>query len=118
MQRLGYNEQTLLENAYNQQAVWDLSDQPGTTPGVAMHRALRLGDLSDGLDEDEGMCCATPELGSTSDTDDADQVRIVLMAKVDDAVAQGMDDMAVEVLRTSTAHLKPGSTWSSMCASW
>ncbi|RHY82838.1 hypothetical protein DYB26_015576, partial [Aphanomyces astaci] len=69
MQKLGYNEQTLLENARRQQAVWDFGDQPITTPGVAMHPTLRMGELSDGIDDDEGMACATPELGNAPDDD-------------------------------------------------
>ncbi|RHY12787.1 hypothetical protein DYB36_012001 [Aphanomyces astaci] len=69
MQKLGYNEQTLLENARRQQAVWDFGDQPITTPGVAMHRTLRMGELSEGIDDDEGMACATPELGNAPDDD-------------------------------------------------
>ncbi|RHY48052.1 hypothetical protein DYB38_012156 [Aphanomyces astaci] len=47
MQKLGYSEQTLLENARRQQAVWDFADQPDTTPGIAMHRTLRMEELSD-----------------------------------------------------------------------
>ncbi|KAG9400934.1 hypothetical protein AC1031_009656 [Aphanomyces cochlioides] len=42
MKKLGYSDQTLLESARRQQTVWDFGDQPITTPGVAMHRVLRL----------------------------------------------------------------------------
>ncbi|RHZ31500.1 hypothetical protein DYB26_010562 [Aphanomyces astaci] len=45
MQKLGYNEQTLLENARRQQAVWDFRDQQIMTPGVAIDRTLRMGEL-------------------------------------------------------------------------
>ncbi|RHY21977.1 hypothetical protein DYB32_009656, partial [Aphanomyces invadans] len=52
MQRLGYNEQTLLENAYNQQAVWDLSDQPE----ISLHHSSRLKLFSvESLDVDEDL---------------------------------------------------------------
>ncbi|RLO01925.1 hypothetical protein DYB28_011850, partial [Aphanomyces astaci] len=74
MQKLGYSEQTLLENARRQQAVWDFADQPDTTPGIAMHRTLRMEELSDGIDDDEGMCCATPELGMIPSLADAEAV--------------------------------------------
>ncbi|RHY62703.1 hypothetical protein DYB38_009101, partial [Aphanomyces astaci] len=97
MQKLGYNEQTLLENARRQQAVWDFGDQPITTPGVAMHRTLRMGELSEGIDDDEGMACATPELGNAPDDDGP--VRIVLEAKVAEAATAGMPAAAVEQLR-------------------
>ncbi|KAF0775151.1 hypothetical protein AaE_001149 [Aphanomyces astaci] len=97
MQKLGYNEQTLLENARRQQAVWDFGDQPITTPGVAMHRTVRMGELSEGINDDEGMACATPELGNAPDDDGP--VRIVLEAKVAEAATAGMPAAAVEQLR-------------------
>ncbi|ETV90624.1 hypothetical protein H310_14627 [Aphanomyces invadans] len=99
MKTLGYDEQTLLETARKQQAVWDFADQPVTTPGVAMHRALHLVELSDEFDDDEGMCCATPEVEESPGSDDGEHVHAVLMSKVDDAVAQGMDETAVDALR-------------------
>jgi hypothetical protein len=99
MQKLGYDEQTLLENACRQQAEWDFSDQPVTTPGVAMHRTLRMAELSDGIDDDEGMCCATPELGPIAEPDDGEPVRTMLMTKVADAAAKGLEESAVEDLR-------------------
>ncbi|RHY10687.1 hypothetical protein DYB36_001509 [Aphanomyces astaci] len=77
MQKLGYSEQTLLENARRQQAVWDFADQPDTTPGIAMHRTLRMEELSDGIDDDEGMCCATPELGMIPSLADAEAVGLL-----------------------------------------
>ncbi|RHZ29405.1 hypothetical protein DYB37_011994 [Aphanomyces astaci] len=77
IQKLGYSEQTLLENARRQQAVWDFADQPNTTPGIAMHRTLRMEELSDGIDDDEGMCCATPELSMIPSLADAKAVRAV-----------------------------------------
>ncbi|ETV78978.1 hypothetical protein H257_07762 [Aphanomyces astaci] len=97
MQKLGYNEQTLLENARRQQAVWDFGDQPITTPGVAMHRTLRMGELSEGIDDDEGMAYSTPELGDAPDDDGL--VRTVLNAKVAEAATAGMPAEAVEQLR-------------------
>ncbi|RHX98242.1 hypothetical protein DYB36_009395, partial [Aphanomyces astaci] len=74
MQKLGYSEQTLLENARRQQSEWDFADQSDTTPGIAMHRTLRMEELSDGIDDDEGMCCATPELGMIPRLADAEAV--------------------------------------------
>ncbi|RHY24253.1 hypothetical protein DYB32_008920, partial [Aphanomyces invadans] len=127
MKTLGYDEQTLLETARNQQAVWDFADQSVTTPGVAMHRALHLVELIDEFDDDEGMCCATPEVEESPGSDDGEHVHAVLMSKVDDAVAQGMDETAVDALRNLLAefqdvfrlkfgrdpplkvHLKPGA---------
>ncbi|KAF0774504.1 hypothetical protein AaE_001796 [Aphanomyces astaci] len=97
IQKLGYNEQTLLENARRQQAVWDFGDQPITTPRVAMHRTLRMGELSEGIDDDEGMACATPELGDAPDDDGP--VRTVLETKVAEAATAGMPAEAVEQLR-------------------
>ncbi|ETV75951.1 hypothetical protein H257_09910 [Aphanomyces astaci] len=99
MQKVGYSEQTLLENARRQQAVWDFDDQPDTTPGIAMHRTLRMEELSDGIDDDEGMCCATPELGMIPSLADAETVHTVLMAKVAEAAADGMEEPAVETLQ-------------------
>ncbi|ETV68862.1 hypothetical protein H257_15403 [Aphanomyces astaci] len=58
--------------------VWDFVDQPYMTPGVA---TLRMEELSDDIDEEKGMCCATPELGTTPSLADTETVRIVLMAK-------------------------------------
>ncbi|ETV95131.1 hypothetical protein H310_11400 [Aphanomyces invadans] len=75
MQKLGYNEQTLLESAYNQQAVWDFSEQPVSTPGAAMFRALHW----TGRDE---------------------AVHTILMAKVNEAAAQGAEKTAIEDLRS------------------
>ncbi|RHY86617.1 hypothetical protein DYB35_013147 [Aphanomyces astaci] len=94
MQKLGYNEQTLLENERRQQAVWDFGVQPITTPGVAMHRTLLMAELSNGIDDDEGMACATPELGNAPDDDGP--VRIVLEAKVAEATTAGMPTAAVD----------------------
>ncbi|RLO09380.1 hypothetical protein DYB28_007767 [Aphanomyces astaci] len=94
MQKLGYNEQTLLENERRQQAVWDFGVQPITTPGVAMHRTLLMAELSNGIDDDEGMSCATPELGNAPDDDGP--VRIVLEAKVAEATTAGMPTAAVD----------------------
>ncbi|RHZ13616.1 hypothetical protein DYB28_001233 [Aphanomyces astaci] len=62
-----------------------------------MHRNLRMGELSDGIDDDEGMACATPELGNASDDDGP--VCIVLEAKVAEAATAGMPTAAVEQLR-------------------
>ncbi|KAH9109321.1 hypothetical protein AeMF1_015598 [Aphanomyces euteiches] len=90
MKKLGYNDQTLLENARRQQAVWDFGDQPTSTPGVAMHRALRVEERTDDIDDDEGMCCATPELRAPDGADDKAIVREILLSKVDDACAEGM----------------------------
>ncbi|CAK4427774.1 unnamed protein product, partial [Aphanomyces euteiches] len=90
MKKLGYNDQTLLENARRQQAVWDFGDQPTSTPGVAMHRALRVEERADDIDDDEGMCCATPELRAPDGADDKAIVREILLSKVDDACAEGM----------------------------
>ncbi|ETV75450.1 hypothetical protein H257_10291 [Aphanomyces astaci] len=75
---LGYNQQTLLENARRQEAVWDF-------------------EVSDGMDDDEGMACATPELGNTPDHDGP--VRIVLESKVAEAATAGMPTAAVEQLQ-------------------
>ncbi|ETV67540.1 hypothetical protein H257_16271 [Aphanomyces astaci] len=97
MQKLGYNEYTLLKNARWQDAVWDFGEQTITTPGVAMHRTLWMGALSDGIDDDEGMACATPEHGNAPDGDGP--VRIVLEAKVAEASVAGMPIAAVEQLR-------------------
>ncbi|RHY98910.1 hypothetical protein DYB26_008616, partial [Aphanomyces astaci] len=65
MQKLGYSDKTLLENAHRQQAQWDFADQTIATPGEAMHRTLRMQEtLVDDIDDDEGMCCATPDWGT------------------------------------------------------
>ncbi|RHY79166.1 hypothetical protein DYB31_006090, partial [Aphanomyces astaci] len=53
--------------------------------------------LSDGIDDDEGMACATPELGNVPDGDGP--VRIVLESKVAEAATVGMPTAAVEQLR-------------------
>ncbi|RHY95767.1 hypothetical protein DYB31_008298 [Aphanomyces astaci] len=67
MQKLGYNEQKLLENA------------------LALHRTLLL---SDGIDDDEGMACATPELRNAPDDDGP--VHIFLETKVAEAATAVM----------------------------
>ncbi|RHZ07541.1 hypothetical protein DYB26_014959, partial [Aphanomyces astaci] len=65
MQKLGYSDKSLLENARRQQAEWDFADQSIATPGEAMHRTLRMEEtLVDDIDDDEGMCCATPDWGT------------------------------------------------------
>ncbi|RHY81672.1 hypothetical protein DYB26_013483, partial [Aphanomyces astaci] len=94
MQKLGYNEQTLLEYARRQQAVWDFGHQPITTPGVAMPRTLRMGKLSDGIDDDEGWRVQRQNLEIRLNDDGP--VRIVLEAKVAEAAAAGMPKAAIE----------------------
>ncbi|RQM29399.1 hypothetical protein B5M09_012827, partial [Aphanomyces astaci] len=65
MQKLDYSDNTLLENAHRQQAEWHFADQSIATPGEAMHRTLRMEEtLVDDIDDDEGMCCATPDWGT------------------------------------------------------
>ncbi|KAH9109318.1 hypothetical protein AeMF1_015600, partial [Aphanomyces euteiches] len=44
----------------------------------------------DDIDDDEGMCCATPELRAPDGADDKAIVREILLSKVDDACAEGM----------------------------
>ncbi|RQM23771.1 hypothetical protein B5M09_013115, partial [Aphanomyces astaci] len=56
-----------------------------------------MGELSDGIDDDEWMSCATPELGNA--THDDGPVRIVLEAKMAEAATAGMPTAAVEQLR-------------------
>ncbi|RHZ01595.1 hypothetical protein DYB35_013701 [Aphanomyces astaci] len=97
MQKLGYNEQTLLEYARRQQAVWDFGHQPITTPGVAMPRTLRMGNLSDGIDDDEGWRVQRQNLEIRLNDDGP--VRIVLEAKVAEAAAAGMPKAAIEHLQ-------------------
>ncbi|RHY56318.1 hypothetical protein DYB34_012740, partial [Aphanomyces astaci] len=75
MQKLGYSDKTLLENARRQQAEWDFADQSIATPGEAMHRTLRMEEtLVDDIDDDEGMCCATPDWGTDPYPTDDGQV--------------------------------------------
>ncbi|KAF0710364.1 hypothetical protein AaE_012560 [Aphanomyces astaci] len=62
-----------------------------------MHRNLRMGELSDGIGDDEGMACATPELGNAPDDDGP--LCIVLEAKVAEAATAGMPTAAVEQLQ-------------------
>ncbi|RLO11363.1 hypothetical protein DYB28_010209 [Aphanomyces astaci] len=65
MQKLGYSDTTLLENARSQQAEWDFVDQSIATPCEAMHRTFRMEEtLVDVINDDEGMCCATPNWGT------------------------------------------------------
>ncbi|RHY00230.1 hypothetical protein DYB36_010989, partial [Aphanomyces astaci] len=65
MQKLGYSDKTLLENARRQQAEWDFADQSIATPGEAMHRALCVEEtLVNDIDDDDGVCCATPDWGT------------------------------------------------------
>ncbi|KAF0707227.1 hypothetical protein AaE_013712 [Aphanomyces astaci] len=112
MQKLGYSDKTLLENARRQQAEWDFADQSIATPGEAMHRTLRMEEtLVDDIDDDEGMCCATPDWGTDPyPTDDGqvddDPVRTVLMSKVADAASQGMDEESVRRLQDVLVEFK------------
>ncbi|RHY75352.1 hypothetical protein DYB38_013609 [Aphanomyces astaci] len=106
MQKLGYTEQTLLKNARRQQAVWDFGDQPITTPGVAMHRTLRMGELSDGIDDDEGWRVQRQNLEIRLNDDGP--VRIVLEAKVAEAAAAGMPKAAIEHPQDLLVRLKEG----------
>ncbi|RHY98549.1 hypothetical protein DYB35_010963, partial [Aphanomyces astaci] len=65
MQKLGYSDKMLLENARRQQAEWDFADQSIATPVEAMHRTFCMEvTLVDDIDDDEGMCCATPDWGT------------------------------------------------------
>ncbi|ETV63548.1 hypothetical protein H257_19526 [Aphanomyces astaci] len=50
MQKLGYSEQTLFENC--------------ASAACAIHWTLRMEELVDDIDDEEGKCCATPELGT------------------------------------------------------
>ncbi|RHZ02966.1 hypothetical protein DYB35_013553 [Aphanomyces astaci] len=62
-----------------------------------MHRTLRTEELSDDIDDKEGMCCATPELRTIASLVYA--VCTVLMAKVAETVSNGMEESAVDVLQ-------------------
>ncbi|RLO05273.1 hypothetical protein DYB28_006994 [Aphanomyces astaci] len=99
MQKLGYSDKTLLENARRQQAEWDFADQSIATPGEAMHRTLRMEEtLVDDIDDDEGMCCATPDWGTDPyPTDDG---------QVDDDPVLGSD----EASRPATPQAGPSQT--------
>ncbi|RHY15947.1 hypothetical protein DYB36_010594, partial [Aphanomyces astaci] len=88
-----------LENARRQQAEWDFADQSIATPGEAMHRTLRMEEtLVDDFDDDEGMCCATPDWGTDPyPTDDG---------QVDDDPVLGSD----EASRPATPQAGPSQT--------
>ncbi|KAH9151768.1 hypothetical protein AeRB84_005688 [Aphanomyces euteiches] len=70
-----------------------------------MHRMLRVSDglRAGDIDDDEGMCCATPEIGAASGTaspeSDALKVREILASKVQAAVAQVLTDMEGQELQ-------------------
>ncbi|ETW08619.1 hypothetical protein H310_01160 [Aphanomyces invadans] len=104
IRKLGYDDKGLLENAYCHQEVWDFDDGLTVTTGVARYRSLRVAGVADEMDDDEGMCFATPELSGVSGTDehscgDVAAVRAVLTAKVDDAAAEGLSAASVNTLR-------------------
>ncbi|KAF0721467.1 hypothetical protein Ae201684P_011981 [Aphanomyces euteiches] len=74
-----------------------------------MHRLLRVSDgLHAGdIDDEEGMCCATPELsnrdGSFSAESDAEEVSTILASKVEDARTQGLTEVEAQQLHTLLA---------------
>ncbi|ETW09257.1 hypothetical protein H310_01656 [Aphanomyces invadans] len=87
MKILGYTDQGLRNNARQKNAVWDISEESTVVPSTAMHRTLRFGQVDDDIDEDEGMCCATPDLSGSPDTA---QIKALLASKVDAAITEGM----------------------------
>ncbi|KAH9100150.1 hypothetical protein LEN26_016133 [Aphanomyces euteiches] len=64
-----------------------------------MHRTLRVEEPCDEIDEDEGMCCATPELRPSDRIEEGAIVRELLLQKVEEAREEGLGSDNAESLR-------------------